>query len=68
METKLEPAVDELMKGWRTLAQFHMRPKHFRQGKMSYEGHDNAKLYIFKLSLWLKQIITQERSTMTKEE
>ena len=43
-----------------------MRPKHFRQHKMSIEGHTNAKLYIFKLILFFQGLVSQERSTMTK--
>ena len=53
VETKFEPAVNELLKDWRTLAQFHMRPKHFRQGKMSIEGHTNIKVYLYKLILFI---------------
>lgn len=30
VEGKLEPAIHELRSDWRTLAQFHMRPKHFK--------------------------------------
>ena len=68
VEQKLQPAVDDVMKGWKALAQFHMVPKHFRQSKMSIEGHTNAKLYLHKLIMFLKQITTQERQTKTKDE
>lgn len=68
METKLEPAVDELMKDWRTLGQFYMKPKHFKQGKMSIEGHTNIKVYIYKLVMFFNQIIVNERSTLSKAE
>mmetsp|Transcript_6860 Transcript_6860/g.8158 ORF Transcript_6860/g.8158 Transcript_6860/m.8158 type:complete len:97 (+) Transcript_6860:565-855(+) len=54
VETNLEPAVNELLKDWKTLAQFHMRPKHFKQGKMSIEGHTNVKRYLFKLVLYFQ--------------
>ena len=56
------------MKGWKALAQFHMVPKHFKQSKMSIEGHTNAKLYLHKLIMFLKQIMTQDRQTKTKDE
>ena len=68
METKLEPAVDELMKDWRTLGQFYMKPKHFKQGKMSIEGHTNIKVYLYKLVMFFNQIIVNERSTLSKAE
>ena len=67
-EEKLKPAVDDLQNDWRTLAQFHMRPKHFRQGKMSIEGHTNIKLYCFKLVTFMSQLLTRERTSKTKAE
>lgn len=68
VEERLEPAFTELRNDWRTLAQFHMRPKHFKQGKMSIEGHTNIKLYCFKLVTFVQQMITRERSSRTKAE
>ena len=68
IETKLEVAVAEVMKGWGALAQFHMSPKHFKQSYMSIEGHTNVKLYCTKLISYIKQVITQERSTLSKVE
>ena len=45
-----------------------MVPKHFKQSKMSIEGHTNAKLYFHKLAIFLKQIITQDRLDKSKVE
>ena len=68
LETNLAPAVDEMMKDWRTLAQFHMRPKHFRQGKMSIEGHTNIKVYLYKLIMFFRTLGSQGRSTLSRDE
>ena len=54
VEERLQPAVDDVMKSWMALAQFHMVPKHFKQSKMSIEGHTNAKLYFHKLAIFFK--------------
>ena len=45
-----------------TLAQFLMRPKFFKQAKMSYEGPDNVKLYLFKFVEFVTTKYRQERS------
>ena len=68
VEATLEPAVCELLKDWRTLGQFHMRPKHFKQGKMSFEGHTNIKLYLYKFIMFFSQIVTNPRSQLSKTE
>ena len=49
IEDKLEPAVNEVLKDWKTLAQFHMKPKQFKQAEMSIEGHDMIKVYMYKM-------------------
>ena len=45
-----------------------MKPKHFRQGKMSIEGHTNIKVYLYKLITFSRQMITGEKSGLTKIE
>lgn len=65
---KLVPACDELLKDWRTLGQFHMKPKHFKQVKMSIEGHTNVKRYFFKLVTYVYTLVGQGRSALTRDE
>ena len=45
-----------------------MLPKHFKQGKMSIEGHTNIKLYTYKLAIFVQQLIGNERAKMSKTE
>ena len=68
LDLKLIPAVDEMLRDWRTLGQFHMKPKHFKQGKMSIEGHTNVKRYLYKLITYFQQLIGDGRSALTRDE
>ena len=68
IEEKLRPATEEMLKDWRTLAQFHMVPKHFRQGRLSIEGHNNIKIYFFKFVLFAQTLAKRGRSAMSRAE
>lgn len=56
VEETVEPAVDALFQDWRTLAQYHMKPKHFRQEKMSIEGTDNVRVYLYKIVAFFRDL------------
>ena len=44
----------------------HMRPKHFKQTKMTIEGHTTIKNYCYKLVTFLQQLVGQGRSSLTR--
>ena len=66
VDTKLLPAVEEMLTDWRTLAQFQMRPKHYKQAKMSIEGHTTIKVYCYKFVVFIQTLALQKRSGLTR--
>lgn len=58
----------DVMHRWRALAQFHMVPKHFKQSKMSIEGHTNIKLYFYKLVTFVQTVYSQGRLNKSQQE